>query len=149
MMTDFSKQPPIEPGLRNGDYNGEIGVGVVAVLGDNLHKAGAASASAPDFLFFGIFLTVVGLFTFIAIFSQGGVSWVLYAFLIPFWAAFPMASLGVKTGAVFLVIYLIGFPLMKLWLLKTRKGKALAKQWAVGSLTGEGKFSGGGASGKW
>jgi hypothetical protein len=144
MMTNFRKQFEIEPSF----CEDAICTGVFAMLG-NINQASETIASSPDFLFFGIFLIVVGLFTFIALFSQGGVSWILYVFLIPFWAAFPMASLGVKTGAIILAIYLIGFPSIKLWLAKTPKGKELAKQWAVGSLAGEGKFSGGGASGKW
>ena len=147
-MTVFSKQFALAPRFCKDKYRAGICAGVVAILGD-IDEAGMANASSPDFLFFVIFLGVVGLFTFVAIFSQGGVSWVLYVFLIPFWAAFPMASLGVKTGATFLAIYIIGFPLIKLWLAKTQKGKTLADQWAVGSLTGEGKFAGGGASAKW
>jgi uncharacterized protein len=149
MMTNFFKLFEKEPRFCNGTSEGGIHAGVMAVLVLNLDKSGAAIASPPDFLFFGFFLITVGLLTFMAIFLRGGISWILYVFLIPFWAAFPMASLGVKTGAVIMAIYLVGFPSIKLWLTSTQKGKALAKQWAVGSLAGEGKFFGGGASRKW
>lgn len=129
----------IVPRFRNSDYEGGIRAGVNAILGtiNGSYKGGDNTArTSPDFLFFGIFLIVVGLFTTIAVFLQGAVSWILYAFLIPFWAAFPMVSLGVKVGAILLAIYLVGFPLVKLWFAKTKKGQALAKKWSVGASTG-------------
>jgi uncharacterized protein len=129
----------IVPRFRNSDYEGGIRAGVNAILGaiNGSYKADESRTMAsPDFLFFGIFLIVVGLFTTIAVFLQGAVSWILYAFLIPFWAAFPMVSLGVKIGAILLAIYLVGFPLVKLWFAKTKKGQALAKKWSIGASTG-------------
>jgi uncharacterized protein len=128
----------IVPRFRNSDYEGGIRAGVSAILGaiNGSYKAEESSAMvSPDFLFFGIFLIVVGLFTTIAVFLQGAISWILYAFLIPFWAAFPMVSLGVKIGAILLAIYLVGFPIIKLWFAKTKKGQALAKKWSVGAPT--------------
>jgi uncharacterized protein len=136
----------IVPRFRNGYYEGGIRAGVNAILGviDGSYKADERSAMAsPDFLFFGIFLIVIGLFTTIAVFLQGAISWILYAFLIPFWAAFPMVSLGVKIGAILLAIYLVGFPLVKLWFAKTKKGQALAKKWSVGAATGGTNLRGG------
>jgi uncharacterized protein len=47
-----------------------------------------------------------------------------------------MVSLGVKIGAILLAIYLVGFPLIKLWFAKTKKGQALAKKWSIGASTG-------------
>jgi uncharacterized protein len=129
----------IVPRFRNRDYEGGIRAGVSAILGaiDGSYKADDRAARAsPDFVFFGIFLIVVGLFTAIAVFLQGAISWILYAFLIPFWAAFPMVSLGLKIGVILLAIYLVGFPLVKLWFAKTKKGQALAKKWSVGASTG-------------
>lgn len=136
----------IVPRFRNSDYEGGIRAGVNAILGaiNGSYKGGDNTARAsPDFLFFGIFLIVVGLFTTIAVFLQGAVSWILYAFLIPFWAAFPMVSFGVKIGATLLAIYLVGFPLIKLWFAKTKKGQALAKKWSIGASTGGTNLRGG------
>ncbi len=136
----------IVPRFRNSDYDGGVRAGVNAILDaiNGSYKGDDNTAAAsPDFLFFGIFLIVVGLFTTIAVFLQGAISWILYTFLIPFWAAFPMVSLGVKIGTILLAIYLLGFPLVKLWFAKSKKGQALAKKWSVGASTGGTNLRGG------
>ena len=37
---------------------------------------------------FLFFLSIVGLFTLIALITPGGAGWFLYAFLLPFWGCF-------------------------------------------------------------
>lgn len=168
----------ILPQFKSGDYDQGVKAGVVAIL------AAIRGAYTPDdesdqpmeigarIMGFGIFLVVVGVFTVVALFSQGFFSWFLYVFLIPFWAAFPMAMLGMIAGGILFVSYLLGFPLAKILFAKTPKGKSLMKQWGKSMGTGSGRsggwsssggssgggggfsggggsFSGGGSSGSW
>lgn len=126
----------IVPRFRDGDYEAGIRDGVTAILAaiNGSYTADPTNGNEPDFmfrlLFFGIFLFVVGIFTVIALSLQGAISWIMYAFLVPFWAAFPMISLGAKIGALLLAIYLLGFPALKLWFAKSQKGKALTEKWS-------------------
>jgi len=98
----------------------------------------------------------------------------LYAFLIPFYAAFPMMALGKSGGLSVLACYVVGFPIIKLMLGRTDWGKRMAKKmattnqgtgrgWSRGSgwssggggrssggfSGGGGSFGGGGSSGSW
>lgn len=126
----------IVPRFRDGDYEAGIRDGVAAILAaiNGSYTAAATKGNEPDLmfrlLFFGIFIFVVGIFTVIALSLQGAISWIMYAFLTPFWATFPMISLGVKIGGILLAIYLLGFPTLKLWFAKSNKGKALTEKWA-------------------
>lgn len=65
---------------------------------------------------FGFFIFgIIGLFTFIGIFSPKGFpGWFLYFFLIPFWAMFPIVVVGTKITFYIVIVYLIGFPLVKI-----------------------------------
>ncbi|HEX9005821.1 MAG TPA: TPM domain-containing protein [Bacteroidota bacterium] len=174
----------IIPRFKDGDFDGGVTEGTRSILG-SIRGAYTADTSweSPDGgvdlagLIIGgsIFLVVVGTFTLIGILMPGCASWFLYAFLIPFWAAFPMALLGGTAGLTLLIIYLVGFPLTKLLLPRTPLGKRLPKlgTWTRGGTAawsssssgsgsgwsssggsssfsgGGGGFSGGGASGGW
>jgi uncharacterized protein len=170
----------ILPQFKSGDYDRGVRAGVTAIL------AAIRGAYTPDdesaqpvdiaggIIGFGIFILVVGVFTAVALFSQGFVSWFLYVFLIPFWALFPMALLGTIIGGTLFASYLLGFPVAKFFFAKTLKGKNLMKQWgkSIGAASGRsggwssgggssssgggggfsgggGSFSGGGSSGSW
>jgi uncharacterized membrane protein YgcG len=113
------------------------------------------------------------MFTFIALFSKGFMSWFLYLFLIPFWLAFPYAAIGGTIGLLPFLIYFIGFPIAKTWLAKSSRGISLQKViagsmimsssgrgwsssgggWSSGGgggfSGGGGSFGGGGSSGSW
>lgn len=172
----------IIPRFKNGDFDGGVSAGVSSILAA---IAGAYTASADDHggvmagdtagLIIGLtlFTVVVGTFTVIGVLLPGGMSWFLYVFLIPFWAAFPTALLGTTTGLTMLAIFAAGFPLVKLLLPRTAFGKRMAKSstwagkggvsgWSSSSSSGGwsssssssfsgggGGFSGGGASGSW
>jgi uncharacterized protein len=171
-------QRQILPRFRNGDYDGGVEGGVKAILGtiEGTYTAETESGPQMEFpevvIFLGIFTVVVGMFTFIALFTKGFMSWFLYVFLIPFWMAFPYAAIGGMIGLLPFAIYFIGFPIAKLFLAKTTKGISLQKNLAGTFITagsgsgwsssgggwssggggfsgGGGSFGGGGSSGSW
>jgi uncharacterized protein len=193
-------QEIMAPKFREGDFNGGITDGALAVIstldGKDLperaelndtdsssENSGFADFENPDIpiitrILLGAFIFgIIGLFTFIGIITPG-VGWFLYAFLIPFWAMFPIMVVGTKGALVCLIIYLIGYPAAKLglrnknWYKKAKsdlrsKGKASiggfmvtsggsGGSWSSGSSGSGGGFSGGGgssggggASGRW
>lgn len=179
----------IVPRFRANDFTGGVSAGVAAILsvlaGDYTPSAEAPASSGRvqrnDFATMGLaekvmvsafVFGILGLFEGIGIMTPG-VGWFLYFFLIPFWAAFPMAIWGVKIGGGMLGSHLIGFPVLKMILPKTEWGKAVAKNMVVtsgsgyrggsgwssggggfssgggGFSGGGGSFGGGGSSGSW
>ncbi len=128
-------------------------------------------------LVIGLFVfTILGIFTVIGIFVPGGGGWFLYAFLIPFYATFPIFILNTTGGLILLVLYLVCFPIARLVAGKTAWAKRMASTakrsssrngggWSGGSWSsgrsgssssfgggfsgGGGSFGGGGASGSW
>ena len=168
----------ILPRFKEGDYDGGVRAGVLAILSAirGSYKVEAQESSFGDIwvkiIGLMIFIIVVGLFTTLGVFARGFQSWFLYVFLLPFWAAFPFALLGMIPGVVLFGTYALGFPVFKLWLGKSDAGRrwqtALASRpgfgpiaaggWSSGGTGfssgggfsgGGGGFSGGGASGSW
>jgi uncharacterized protein len=174
----------IVPRFREGDYDGGIRGGVEAILASiaGEYKADEESAEEEDFIGrlvgFLLFLFVVGLFSLMALFSTGWGSWLLFAFLTPFWLVFPGGLLGWSVGIPVSVLYFVVFLVLKLWLTMSGKARMLSRRWpSLGGLSGlstggwssrsgsfsgsggsfggggfsggGGGFSGGGASGRW
>ena len=171
----------IVPQFRGGSYAAGIEAGIDAVAGAIQGRA-VVRTEAPNrpqdlrdapwpfrFLFLGIFTIVVGVFSLVALFGKGCQSWFLYIFLMPFYFAFPLAALGSPGGVVPIALWVVSFPILKLWLGSTATGKAwLASHprwtsfaassgrgsgggWSSGGgfSGGGGSFGGGGASGRW
>ncbi len=170
----------IVPRLKSGDYDGGVRAGVESIIAaiGGAYTADESDQGGPGWgnwllmlLPLSIFLCVVGVFTFVGLFSTGFVSWFLYVFLIPFWFAFPTAFFGEVPGLVIVVIYAVAFPVLKIWF-RLPAGKAFQKRmaektrfataggsgggWSSGGSSsgggisgGGGGFSGGGASGSW
>ena len=169
------------PRFRAGDFGGGVEATVDSIAGIISGDASAVppeatSGSEPRFegplaarlAGFAVFLLVVGVFSFLAVFSKGCASWFLYAFLIPFWGAFPVAFLG-PAGVVFLALWIVGFPILKLVLGSTPAGKHFLRShpgltaiatssghsgsgggWSSGGFSGGGgSFGGGGSSSSW
>lgn len=184
------------PRFRTGDYNGGIDAGVSAILlalesgkapvfnvppGNEKKRSLLSGFEAPDMplterILIGVFVfTIIGLFTAVGVLTPG-VGWFLYVFLIPFWAAFPIAIIGASGALKLLIAYLIGYPAAKLLLRNTdwykkaatdlrTKGHASiggfsitsagSGSWSSGSSDssgfsgGGGSSGGGGASGGW
>lgn len=174
----------VRPRFRQGDFVGGIEAGVDAILGtvrgEDVIPAGPPPSPSRNvseagwgfkLVFFGFYALVTGIFSVLALFSSGGMSWVLWLFLMPFHLLFPMVLHPLAGPGIF-VAWLLGFPLFKLWFGKSARGRAFAEQhpgWASFASTGSssgssgwsssggdssfsgggGDFGGGGASSDW
>ncbi len=171
----------VRPAFRDGDFGRGVEAGVDAMIGtaegkDVLPAAGSGSRQtstppplAARLLGTLLFLIVIGVFSFIAVFAKGCMSWFLYAFLMPFYAAFPAAFWG-RPGFALFPIWVLGFPIAKFVLGKTSVGKSFLKGhpglvtfatssghsgsgggWSSGGgfSGGGGSFGGGGSSSSW
>jgi len=186
------------PAFKAGDYDKGVGEGVAAIVAQLEGRGDAASTSAsladtgatssgkkssfefegPDIpwymrILLGCFIFgIIGLFTVVGV-ATPGVGWFLYAFLIPFWAMFPIIVIGPKATVGVLAVYLIGYPIAKLILSRNPAyQKAALEMKTKGSTTfggmvissggsssgsssgggfsgGGGSSGGGGASGSW
>jgi uncharacterized protein len=171
----------VRPAFRDGDFGGGIEAGVGAVIGtiqgkDVLPKqAPARVVSTQDMplparlIVTLIFVTVIGVFSLVALVGKGGSSWFLYVFLMPFYAVFPWAIWG-TAGALLIPAWVVGFPIAKYWLRKSPGGKGFLAAhpglvafaassghsgsgggWSSGGgfSGGGGSFGGGGSSSSW
>lgn len=175
----------VRPRFRQGDFAGGVEAGIDAILGtvrgEDAIPTGPAPSSSGDvgqagwgfkLFFFGFYALVTGIFSVLALFSSGGMSWVLWLFLMPFHLLFPMV-LHPLVGPGIFVAWLLGFPLFKLWFGKSASGRAFAlrhpglasfaatgsssgsSSWSSSSSSGSsfsgggGSFGGGGASSNW
>lgn len=173
----------IAPNFRQNHYDEGVTEGIKAItvaIGGEYTSAAEDSAMTnlglKESILIGLFVFgILGVFTFLGLVIPGCGGWFLYAFLIPFYAAFPMVVLGTTSGLVTLVSYIIGFPILKLLLGRTNWGRQIAKKmantnkgsrrgWSTGSgwsassgggrssggfSGGGGSFGGGGSSGSW
>ena len=147
----------MKPAFRQGDFSG--GTLKAVELIDGLVRADPDAAQAlaggpepsneaiPLIAMGAIFLSVIGVFAFTALFSEGGGAWVLYLFLAPFFLAFPGAAFGGKVGLVVVLVWLIGFPILRAVIWHTGLGKDFRTShptWTTWSSSGGGWSSGGG-----
>lgn len=174
----------IAPHFREHEYDAGVNAGINAIVkaianeyevGDDIESIDMA-LSWKEKILIGLFLFVVlGLFTFFAVMIPGCAGWGLYAFLIPFYAIFPMIILGTSGALALLAVYIVGIPLLKAIISKTAWGKRMSKSlannngggssgwsgsgwgssgggWSSGGggfSGGGGSFGGGGSSGSW
>lgn len=153
------------PAFRRGDFDGGVQAAVngitKAIAGEYKSDGDTGSGtelSGKDKLFTGVFIfLILGVFTYIAAFTQGCAGWGLYAFLIPFYAVFPWIAIGVTAATALFFIYLIGMPVLKVILARTPWGKEMMKNmaskssgkgggWSSGSGWYGGGWGGGGGS---
>lgn len=158
------------PRFKAGDFDGGVTAGVLAVIA-LLEDTGAASAGqgggsgegsddffkGPDLpimqrILIGCFIFgIIGLFTIIGVFTPQGVGWFLYLFLIPFWAMFPIVVVGTTGAFVMLCIYLVAYPVARIfisrsaWFKKARKDFKTKGRASIGGFI----FSGGSSSSGW
>jgi uncharacterized protein len=167
------------PNFRKSDYD----AGVTAAV-DAMIKSIGGEYSAEDSddlndltigqrigIGLGLFV-FLGIFAFFGLIAPGGTGWFIYVFLIPFYALFPIIAVGTTYWYIPLSIYLIAFPLLRIWMGKSSWGKSVSSKmgggsgsnWSSGGLSsggsssrsggssfsgGGGSFGGGGSSGSW
>ncbi|HEX5761064.1 MAG TPA: YgcG family protein, partial [Thermoanaerobaculia bacterium] len=124
----------VRPAFRRGDYAGgiEAGVGAIAaaVRGEPLPEPKVETAEglegAPWYarvLIAFVFCLVVGVFSLSALAADGCGAWGLYAFLMPFYFAFPTGIFDTPiAGLAAWLGWTIGFPLLRA-LGRTPRGK--------------------------
>jgi uncharacterized protein len=133
----------LQPRFRQGDFGGGIEAGSEAIAaliaGDPsvLPVAGSGSQAGqppwPARIGIGLFVFgILGLFSNFGLFSKGGEGWFLYIFLLPFWTLFPGVLFGFRLGLTCAVVWIVGFPLLRILLWHTGLGKNLRKNssWA-------------------
>jgi len=174
------------PAFRNDNFDDGVAQGVEAIVAQLEGQTTGAGTSAqfadvesgskkqsfefngPDIpwymrILLGCFIFgIIGLFTVIGVMTPG-MGWFLYVFLIPFWAMFPIIIIGPKATVGLLGVYLVGYPVAKLWLkrqpwyakaaeeMKTKGtttigGMVISSGGSSSSSSGGGGFSGGGGS---
>jgi len=168
----------LAPKFRKDDFDAGIISAVnaiIAAIGGEYTAADSGESATEELgmkerILLGLFIFgILGIFTFTGLFTTGCAGWFLYAFLIPFYAIFPMAVLGVKGGVTALGTYVIAFPILKMIVSKTPWGRRMASKvgtsqtkgggwssssgwfgsgggWTSGGSSGGGGFSGGGGS---
>jgi len=172
------------PDFRRGDYDAGVTAAIQAMIkaiageykANDTGTGTTAELGLKERMLIGLFVFgILGVFTFIALFSKGCAGWGLYAFLIPFYATFPLFILGINGGVGLLGLYIIGMPIAKLILGKSAWGQKKMMRWqstgarkgsgwSMGSGWGSrgggggggggfsgggGSFGGGGSSGSW
>jgi uncharacterized protein len=149
----------VRPQFRSGNFGAGIDAGADAIAaviqGASLpppkSQAGRQAGSIVGLLFFALmFLTVIGTFSMVALFTPGAQGWFLYAFLIPFYAIFPSVVVPPYGGVVMGGAWIILFPILRM-LAQSPAGTKFRKQhgWVMVPSTGGGggSWSGGGFSG--
>ena len=156
------------PNFRRGDYDAGVLAAVDAMVkaiggeyvadetdvrnsGDQ--RQGNRSGAIALFIF-----GLLGLFTYTGLTAKGATGWVMYFFLIPFYAIFPAVALGWNGGLASLGAYVVGYPILKAifnkmgWTKDPRSGggggsSGSGGTWSSGSGWYGGGWGGGSSSG--
>ncbi len=168
------------PAFRRADFDGGVAAavnGITAAIGGEYKGTDADDISELSMaarIGIGLGLYVfLGIFAFFALLIKGGVGWGMYAFLIPFYALFPLIVISWDVWYVPGLAYIIIFPILKILVGNSEWGKRVSKKinsgggggsyssssgssWSSGSSSsgssfsgGGGSFGGGGSSGGW
>lgn len=146
----------IAPNFRSEHYDEGVTAAASAIIasiaGEYKEEAGSdiGQASGWELVFYGLFVFgILGVFTAIGLFTPGCAGWFLYAFLIPFYATFPMFILGSTFGIGLVGIFVVGMPIAKVLIGRSDFGKRMATR--MGKTGGSGGWSGGSgwSSGGW
>ncbi|MFM8914515.1 MAG: TPM domain-containing protein, partial [Flammeovirgaceae bacterium] len=130
------------PAFRQNDFDAGITAAVNAVIrGVGGEYKAEDDGGSNDFdsmdtvtkiLVGSIIFVFLGVFASIGLFSKGWITWVLYAFLTPFYAVF----LGLLISWWIFLGYIVGYPLLRLLILKS--GRKLLEWQSTGARGGSG-----------
>jgi uncharacterized protein len=139
------------PEFRRNDYDAGVIAGIDGITKAIAGEYSADDVSNPNELTIGervgvgaLLFVVLGVFTLLALFSEGCMGWGLYAFLIPFYGVFSWIPLGVTGGLTILGAFVLGFPILKIILNRSPKWKAKMMKWQSSGGGSRGWSSGGG-----
>ena len=147
------------PRFREGDFDGGVSGAVevvsAAVRGEPLplpeEQSGRGGGGNPIAV---LAMLIMGLpFISGALQTRGAAGWILYLFLTPFFFAIPASVFGTRIGLHIGLLWLLGFPILRLVWPKPPPGSGGSKAgsfwgpFVVGGGGGGGGFSGGGFSG--
>lgn len=149
----------IAPHFRAGRYDEGVLAGAKAIIdsiGGEYKDTPFEATEEPSMLeliFYGLIVFgLLGMFTVFGLLTPGCGGWFLYAFLIPFYATFPMFLLGATGGVSLLVGYVVLAPILKVLIGRSEWGKRMAKKMNTGGTRSSGSggwSSGSGWSGGW
>ena len=142
------------PNFRNSDYDAGVTAAAEAMIksirgeysADDSEDISDLTTGQRIGIGLGIFV-FLGIFAFFGIIAPGSTGWIIYFFLFPFYAIFPVIAVGVEYWYVPLLSYAIIFPIIKFWLIKTGWGKQISSKMNSGSGKSSGWSSGGWSSG--
>lgn len=135
----------LAPNFRKDDYDTGVISAVNAIIAgiggeysaDETYENSTQEMGLRERIFLGVFVFgILAIFTVAGIFTTGCAGWFVYAFLIPFYAIFPMIILSEKGGIAALSTYVIGFPILKAIVSKTAWGKRMASKAGAGQTKG-------------
>ena len=154
-MTSYIINSVITPLFKQGDFEAGIREGLeqmILAADGTIGESDITSASGDDFpawAFLLFWFSIVGLFTFMGIFSPGCTGWGLYAFLIPFYigpAAIISDEMGSPLGWGIVIAYLVLYPVLRIFMPKTDFGKRMATKIKTSGRAGGGSWSSSGWS---
>lgn len=127
-------QNEIVPHFKSGNYNEGIRNGVSKIIGslqntyqpdlNNYTSDGEPIPVFAKFFMFMIWFLVVGTHSTSALLNKSIAGSIFhFIFLLPFWLVFPMVIVGPVLGGLVFVIFLIGFPLLSIFLRSTPGGR--------------------------
>lgn len=144
----------IAPSFRRGDFDVGVAAGIDGIIkaiggeytADDLSESNELSTS--DRILFGVFIyLILGVFTVVSVFVQGGWGWGIYFFLMPFYALFGWIPFGeFAAGLWVLLVYSVVMLIVRLIFHYSPWGKAFQKKWQEKSSKWS---SGSGRSSSW
>ncbi len=145
----------VRPAFRSGDFAGGIEKGIDAIgaqLRGQEPPAAPQAASPPlemdaRLVIGGMLLVIVLVFGGVGLWTPGCASWGIYAIVAPFVALLGGVATSGRVAVWLLLVWLIGFPLLRLWLRLTGRVKKAPSGMLRGSKGNRGWiFSGGSGS---
>jgi uncharacterized protein len=145
----------VRPAFRSGDYAGGIDKGVDAIgaelRGQAPPEPPPASSQpvglAAQLVVGGMLSVIILVFGRIGLWTPGCASWLVYAIVTPFVAILGAVATSGPVAVWFLLAWLIGFPLLRLWLRLTGRVKKAPAGTLRGSKGSRGWFFNTGSSG--
>lgn len=147
----------IAPSFRRSEFDVGVAAGVDGIIkaiggeykADDISESNELSVS--DRILFGAFIyLILGIFTLVSVFVQGGWGWGLYFFLMPFYALFGWIPFGTfSAGLGVLLVYAIVMLIVRLVFGYSPWGRNFQKKWAEKSSkwgSGSSSWSGSGWS---